>query len=149
MALRRAHVGRGDDPLNAAEGVVVGLSECFFWSPDSSQIALLDSPTPEIPQVFNLFGIMADKLLWQVYTLASAQTKSVGRVFAASNRFTQYMTFFDQYSVSLSLWSRDGRFLVSTSNKQVLLHLANPSILEATAPQVIAFDGENANFSWF
>jgi TolB protein len=112
----------GSDESGADGGVQVrqvsrDLTVAFFWSPDSTRLALLvpsledspathggslSAPLPQEPQLV---------LHWWVAEVPDGELHPVA-AFRPSSAFLQILPFFDQYAHSIRFWSPDSRYLV-------------------------------------
>ena len=88
------------DLTGRAEAVLArGPLVAFFWSPDGQRIAYITADTG------------AAQMVWHVVGVASGQD-SVIAPFVPTAHFEFLLQFFDQYALSMSLWSPDSRYLV-------------------------------------
>ncbi len=75
------------------------LIVAMFWSPDGSRIAYVTAPDPR------------GTLSWRLYDVESNESRALTE-FIPSQAQAALLSFFDQYSLSHSPWSADGRSLV-------------------------------------
>ncbi len=101
-----AATGKVGDPI--ADGVLA-----FFWSPDGKKIAYLvltDAVPPGVAA--KPAAQQPDVLLrWTVYDVAEGTSTPLAR-FWPTRDMIYYLTYFDQFAHSHSLWSPDSRYLV-------------------------------------
>jgi len=99
----------------------------FFWSPDGRKIAFLTGALVEPSSIGRAGGLAAPplqqtrrtlQLTWHVIDLASGQTIDLS-TFEPTEAFVYLLTYFDQFSQSIAVWSPDSRALVYTGTPLV------------------------------
>lgn len=99
----------------------------FFWSPDSSQLAVvsLEQKGPTQPQAGGSTrharaagqqGSSDVDLAWSLVSVPGGKVTRLGAFFPTPEEF-YILRYFDQYSQSHRVWSPDGRYLVYAERK--------------------------------
>ena len=108
------------------------LPLAFFWSPDGSRIATLVveprgiGPSGQSGVVF-IAQPAPTRLHWEVTTLADNAHQRFA-AFEPSDEFLNLLPYFDQYALSLNLWSPDStRLVYGTTDGVHTLHISDGS----------------------
>ncbi len=92
--------------LNVTEAPITSAT-AFFWSPDGSKIAILETlPGPDQEQVSRFY------LTLSILDTETRQVRRVGPFIPTATFATQVVPFFDQYQRSTTPWAPDSSALV-------------------------------------
>jgi len=123
-------------------GMLVGEARAYFWSPDSKKIAYLETADDLVN--YHFFGFNTEQYKWGIFDLEKGSIYQIGENLTPSIRFSQYLNFFDQYSISLRLWSSNSACVITSTTAGVKVYDA---YLGGLPPKVVV-EGDNASFSW-
>jgi TolB protein len=150
----------GSDGSN--ERVISGVENiiAFFWSPDSTKLAVVSveeatEPLPEAqgPGFHGRRAAQTDTpdltLVWHVIDVGTGEASRLATFFPTREQF-YLLQFFDQYSQSHRLWSPDSRYLVY-AEQPAGAEVGSIRLLDTTQPDQsprVLMEGRQAVFSF-